>query len=669
MTNLLLTPRKPVERRNVADRAGRGRHGSLSMNAAATFLSVIATLLYLATMLLVLRMVRDAGDRRPWLLLLAALLILLALRILSISVAVEVRRGLGPWLGVAVSALLLASLYYFRLVTVAERESKALAQRRTVERDESESRYRALAELRPDVMFVSVGGKITYVNAAAMRFFGATDAWELLGRSPAELAAPESRSRVAAWNEQLTEIGEQMPVASEEWLRLDSSRVPVEAAAGLVPWQGGRGILVILRDVSERKKAEEEKTQLLASERSARKTAERASQMKEEFLANLSHELRTPLNTILGWSQILASGRLTGPELTKGLETIERNARAQAQLVEDLLDMSAIMSGKLRLEIQRLNPVSFVEAAIETIKLAAESKRIRLETQLDPHAGTVYGDANRLQQVVWNLLTNAVKFTPEEGTVKVALKREGPRVEIAVLDTGQGISEEFLSYVFDRFRQADATIRRKHHGLGLGLAIVKQLVELHGGSVSAESDGEGRGAAFVVKLPLAVAADQTRMVPSDLATPSNGLSSGRVDLSGIKVLVVDDEPDARSLVKWILDECRAEVLTAASASEAMPLFAASRPDILISDIGMPGVDGYEFLRRIRSLDSVRGGTVPAIALTAYARPEDLARSLKVGYAVHVPKPVVPDSLMTSVAALAGRIPEPSRDEGDDSRRR
>ena len=627
------------------------------MSEAATFLSAIATVLYIVTVALVLRMLRDAGDRRPWLLLLAALLVLLAVRILSISVAVEVRRGLGPWLAVLVSALLLASLYYFRLITVAERESKALAQRRTAERDESESRYRALAELCPDVMFVSVGGKITYVNAAAVRFFGANQAGELVGRSPSELAAPESRSRVAAWNGKLREIGEQMPIAGEEWLRLDNSRVPVEAAAAVVPWQGGHGILVILRDVSERKKAEEEKTQLLASERSARSTAERASQIKEEFLATLSHELRTPLNAILGWSQILVSGRLTGSELTKGLETIERNARAQAKLVEDLLDMSAIMSGKLRLDMQRLAPISFVEAAIETIKPAAVAKRIRLEQQLDAHGSSVHGDANRLQQVVWNLLTNAVNFTPEEGTVKVVLKRVGSHVEITVSDTGQGISEDFLSYVFDRFRQADASIRRKHHGLGLGLAIVKQLVELHGGSVSAQSCGEGRGATFIVKLPLALAPDQTRPVPSPdpRAMPSGTSASAQTDLSGIKILVVDDEPDARSLIKWILDECRAEVFTAASATEAIPLVEKSRPDILISDIGMPGVDGYELLRRIRSLDPVRGGTIPAIALTAYARPEDSARSLNVGYAVHVSKPIVPDSLTASVAALARRI--------------
>jgi PAS domain S-box-containing protein len=624
---------------------------------SATILFAIASTLYFATMIFVVLMLREGGDGRPWLLLLAALFSLFAFRIVGFFVARETRQELGPWVTLLVSAWLLASLFYFRAITVAERESKLLAQRRTAERDESESRYRALAELCPDVMYVNVGGRICYVNAAALRFFGAGDARELLGRSPADLAAPESKARVAARGQHLAQIGQTMPVEPEEWQRLDGSRVPVEAAAAVVPWQGTTGILVMLRDVSERRKSEEERTQLLASERSARSVAERASRMKDEFLATLSHELRTPLTAIVGWSQILVRGRTSAAETTHGLEAIDRNARALTKLVEDLLDMSSIISGKLRLDMHMLTPLSFVEAAIETIKPTAEAKRIRLDRNLDPRTGPLRGDANRLQQVVWNLLTNAVKFTPEGGTVRVTLERGDSHVQISVADTGQGISTEFLPYVFDRFRQADATIRRRHSGLGIGLAIVKQLVELHGGEVWVESTGEGRGTTFVVSLPLAATPDRKNMAPrpdQQGAGPA-AAQDGGIDLSGLKVLVVDDEPDACRLIKWMLDECHAEVVTASSAAEALPLVETAAPDILISDIGMPDVDGYEFLRRIRALAPARGGRVPAIALTAFARPEDRAKSLAVGYTVHISKPIAPEALTATVATLAGRM--------------
>jgi PAS domain S-box-containing protein len=627
------------------------------VNQSETILFAIATILYLATMIFVVLMVREGGDRRPWLMLLAALFSLFAYRVVAFDLTRETRQQLGPWVAVLVSAWLFASLFYFRAITVAERESKLLAERRTAERDESESRYRALAELCPDVMYVNIRGRICYVNAAAVRFFGAKDPGELLGRAPVDLAAPESKSRVAARGNQLREIGQTMPIAPEEWLRLDGSHVPVEASAAVVPWQGTTGILVMLRDVSERRKVEEERAQLLASERFARSTAERASRMKDEFLATLSHELRTPLTAIVGWSQILVRGRASSDETAQGLEAVDRNARALTKLVEDLLDMSSIMSGKLRLDMHVLAPLEFVEAAIETIKPTAEAKRIHLDCQLDPHTGPLRGDANRLQQVVWNLLTNAVKFTPEGGTVKVALDQADSHVRISVADTGQGISAEFLPYVFDRFRQADASIRRRHSGLGIGLAIVKQLVELHGGDVEAQSAGEGQGTKFVVTLPLAFAHGRKGplLVPEDPAALHIAGNGNSIDLSGLKVLVVDDEPDACRLIKWVLGKCHAEVVTASSAAEALPLVESAAPDILISDIGMPDVDGYEFLRRIRALESARGGKVPAIALTAFARPEDQAKSLAVGYSVHISKPIAPEDLTATVASLAGRI--------------
>jgi CheY-like chemotaxis protein len=378
--------------------------------------------------------------------------------------------------------------------------------------------------------------------------------------------------------------------------------------------------------------------------------------MKDEFLATLSHELRTPLTAILGWSQVLLSGWTSDAEMMQGLETIERNARAQTKLVEDLLDMSSIISGKLRLDMQRLTPLSFIEAAIETIQPAAEAKGVRLMRMLDANTGPIRGDANRLQQVVWNLLSNAIKFTPAGGTVELILERVDSHIEIAVTDTGQGISAEFLPYVFDRFRQADSTITRRYKGLGLGLAIVKQLVELHGGAVRVQSTGEGQGTTFVVTLPLAVSHERTDgLLPRDSASVSHSpLDSQTMDLSGLKILVVDDEPDACRLIKRVLDRCHAEVFTASSAEEAIPLVESGRPDILISDIGMPNMDGYDLLRRIRALDPARGGKVPAIALTAFARPEDRMRSLSVGYSVHVSKPIEPEKLTATVASLAGR---------------
>lgn len=626
------------------------------MTESATILFAVATMLYVATMFFVIRMASEVRDRRPWIVLLAALFALFAFRVLGFFITTEVRQEWSPWLQALVAALLLTSLFYFRRISMAERESKALANRRTAERDEIESRYRALAELCPDVMYVEVGGTICYVNAAAVRFFGAKSMNELLGRAAAELAAPESRARVAHRGEQLNEIGQSVPAAHEEWLRLDGSRVPVEATAAIVPWRGDRGILVILRDVSERKRAEEEKSQLLASERSARSAAERASRMKDEFLATLSHELRTPLTAILGWAQVLTSGKAGEAELAQGLETIERNARVQTKLVEDLLDMSSIISGKLRLDTQRLAPISFVEAAIETIQPAADAKEIQLVRRLDPNAGLLRGDANRLQQVIWNLLTNAVKFTPTGGTVAVTLKRVGSQVEIIVSDDGPGIAADFLPYVFDRFRQADSSIRRKHSGLGLGLAIVKQLVELHGGTVRVRSEGQGKGTEFTVGLPVAVPHEKIGAPVSRdiLSGRDNRANSSAVDLTGLKILVVDDEPDACRLIQWVLGECHAEVVTASSAAEALPLVETARPDILISDIGMPEVDGYELLRRIRALGPARGGKVPAIALTAFARPEDRARSLRVGFSIHVSKPIQPDRLTATVAGLAGR---------------
>jgi signal transduction histidine kinase/ActR/RegA family two-component response regulator len=403
-------------------------------------------------------------------------------------------------------------------------------------------------------------------------------------------------------------------------------------------------------------KSAEERESLLDSERHARAAAERASRLKDEFLATLSHELRTPLSAILGWAHLMRAKELAPEDLRRGLETIERNARMQTQLIEDLLDMSRITSGKVRLDVQPVQPASFVEAALETVRPAAEAKGIRLEPAIDPVAGPVYGDPGRLQQVIWNLLNNAIKFTPRAGKVQVVLERVESHVAIVVADTGVGIAPEFVERVFDRFSQADASATRRFGGLGLGLAIVKHLVELHGGTVRARSLGTDQGSTFEVRLPLAAvhrsAETEPRRHPSAARTTLAEFQP--TDLSGLKVLVVDDQLDARDLVARVLSECHAEVFTAAGAEEALSLVERERPDVLVSDIGMPDVDGFELLRRVRALGEARGGRVPAVALTAFARSEDRTRALHEGFRVHLSKPVEPSELIACVASVAGR---------------
>jgi CheY-like chemotaxis protein len=329
----------------------------------------------------------------------------------------------------------------------------------------------------------------------------------------------------------------------------------------------------------------------------------------------------------------------------------------QTQLIEDLLDMSRIISGKLRLDIQSVEPVPVIEAAIEALRPAALAKEIRLERLLDPAAGPISGDPARLQQVVWNLLSNAIKFTPKGGKVQILLERVNSHIELSVADTGAGIRPEFLPHVFERCRQADASTTRSHGGLGLGLSIVRQLVELHGGTVRAHSRGEGKGATFSVHLPVALVrrmhdANPVRQHPTAPRTIT--LDTGYADLSGLKILAVDDEADARALIKWVLGECKAQVLTASTAVEALDLIEKERPDVLVSDIGLPGTDGYELLKRVRSVGETRGGRLPAIALTAFARSEDRTRALRAGFLVHVSKPVEPSELVATVATVAGR---------------
>jgi CheY-like chemotaxis protein len=358
------------------------------------------------------------------------------------------------------------------------------------------------------------------------------------------------------------------------------------------------------------------------------------------------------LNAILGWSQLLSADS-DRQDLTEGLEAIERNARAQTQLIEDLLDMSRIISGKVRLDVQATDLATVVAAAVDSVSPAAEAKGIRLRKILDPHAGAVSGDPTRLQQVVWNLLTNAIKFTPRQGSVDIVLQRAGSHLEMIVRDTGVGIQPELLPVIFERFRQGDASTTRMHGGLGLGLSIVKNLVELHGGTIHAESGGEGHGATFIVSLPLApVRSGDPEQHPT--AATTSTFDFGQFDLAGVKVLVVDDEADARALIQRVLTQCGAEVSTAASANQGLEQLRSFRPNVLVSDIGMPITDGYQFMRDVRQLSEEEGGRVPAIALTAFARSEDRMRAMIAGYQVHVAKPIEPKELAVTIASLKGR---------------
>ncbi len=413
------------------------------------------------------------------------------------------------------------------------------------------------------------------------------------------------------------------------------------------------------RDARALAESEAKFRQMADSERAARTEAERTSRMKDEFLATLSHELRTPLNAILGWTQVLRGEPSNSEDVEAGLATIERNACAQNGIIEDLLDMSKIISGKVRLDVQQLDLASVVEAAVETVRPAATAKGIRLQSVLDPQARHVTGDPNRLQQVFWNLLTNAIKFTPKGGRVQVALKRIHSHLEVDVIDSGEGIATEFLPHVFDRFRQQDASTTRKHGGLGLGLAIVKQLVELHGGSVHVDSAGASQGTTFRVMLPLLAVQsaddfpDEARQHPQAAAAAPT-IAIDTLDLAGIKVLVVDDEIDARALIKRLLEDRGATVRTAASVVHAVEALRAELPDVLVSDIGMPEQDGYALIRQVRALPPEQGGRLLALALTAYARSEDRMKAILAGFQNHLAKPVEAVELLVLVANLAGR---------------
>jgi PAS domain S-box-containing protein len=440
-------------------------------------------------------------------------------------------------------------------------------------------------------------------------------------------------------------------------IAIDDSGAPIKDAN-----EKTIGAVLVFRDITDRKQAELERIRLLEREHTARTQAEAASRAKDEFLATVSHELRTPLTAILGWARLLTLGDLQGETGRRAIETIERNAKSQAQLIEDLLDMSRIISGKLGLKFEPVSLVHIIESALESVRPTVQAKSIEMTAKLDSAAGVVIGDATRLQQVVWNLLSNAVKFTPAGGRVEVKLEHDDAHAQIIISDNGKGISPEFLPHLFERFQQADSKDTRQQGGLGLGLAIVQQLVEMHDGTVKAESPGEGQGATFIVRLPAAAIRQETAVLREELETERRLAIDKLSRLDGVKVLVVDDEASSRDVIAAVLGECGATVTAVSSAAEGLLELERMLPDVLISDIGMPDENGYELIRKVRMLRAEQGGNIPAIALTAYAKAEDRMRALAAGFQTHVPKPVEPAELALVVARLVerGRIQEMTR---------
>lgn len=534
------------------------------------------------------------------------------------------------------------------------------------ELEEARAHLAAIVESSEDaVVSKTLDGVVTSWNVAAERLFGLT-AEEMIGQ-PITRIIPQDLQHEEV--EILSKLRRGERIERFETTRLHKEGHRLEISLTVSPVRDSTGVIVgaakIAHDITARRRAERtllereaqlakllsERESILESERVARSEAERLSHMKDEFLATLSHELRTPLNAIQGWVALLRRRAVTSQDLERGLETIERNVRNQAQIVNDLLDMSRVISGKVHIEVQPMNLHDVVNNAIETLRPSAVAKNIRIQAMLDSRIGLVRGDPNRLQQVLWNLLSNAVKFTPGGGRIQVVLERVNSHVEICVEDSGIGIRADILPYVFDRFRQGDPGTTRQYGGLGLGLSIVKSLVELHGGSVRVKSPGENQGSSFIVALPIShVNSGETDQLIS--ARPIDSLEpAGLPQLDNVSVLIVDDEPDGRELVARILEERGARPTCVSSAAAALNALAATRFDILLSDIGMPKLDGLDLIRRVRLLDACRSGPIPAIAITAYARPEDRQRSLLAGFHMHLSKPIEAAELIASIAGL------------------
>jgi PAS domain S-box-containing protein len=521
-----------------------------------------------------------------------------------------------------------------------------------------------LGSIGDAVIATDVLGQVTFMNPVAEHLTG----WRLesaRGRVCTEIfriVNAQTRRPVESPVTRVLKDGVTVGLANHTVLiAADGHERPIDDSGAPIRDRDGRviGAVLVFRDVSERRRVEterqhaaSERDRLLEAERAARADAERASRVKDEFVAMVSHELRTPLNAILGWTELMQRNRHDPVMLGRGLEVVARNTRMQAQLISDLLDVSRITTGKLRLELQQVRLAETINEAIETVQQSADAKGIQIVREIHDEDAVIAGDPGRLQQVVWNLLSNSIKFTPAGGRVTVSVRTEGGTATIVVSDTGIGIRPEFLPHVFERFLQADTSVTRRIGGLGLGLAIVKHVVEMHGGSVRVDSAGEGRGATFTIVLPSSDVAATADRDAAAAAAARVDYADG-VSLDGVRVLVVEDEPDTREFLRRLLDSYGASVILAESASDALARFEGDRPDILVSDIGLPEMDGHDLMRRIRRLDKTGRDSVPAIALTAYARSEDRTRALRAGYQAHMAKPVEPAELVATIASLTG----------------
>ncbi len=519
----------------------------------------------------------------------------------------------------------------------------------------SELRYRRLFEAARDGILIldAVTLKITDVNPFMTELLGYSHA-EFLGKELWEIGLFSDKEASQEAFKELQRTGylryEDLPLQATNGKLRD-----VEFVSNVYEEDIHPVIQCNIRDITDRKRAEKERTLLLAAAQSARAEADSANGVKDEFLATLSHELRTPLTSILGWSHLLTGGKLDQQQTARAIETISRNARAQGRLIDELLDISRIMTGKLCLDLRVVKLAPLIQAVIDDVRLAADARSINLEAAFDSDVGPILGDPDRLQQIVWNLLTNAIKFTPNGGDVHVRLERNHSHALITVNDSGQGIAPELLPHVFERFRQADSSNTRSNGGLGLGLSIVRQLVELHRGTVTAESFGENAGTTFRVMLPLPSLPEVPNAAEkTERKNERNSPTTAQHSLNGLHVLVVDDEQDTRELVAAVLTTCGAEVVSVSSASEALDQMERQRFDLLISDIGMPEMNGYDLIDRIRQLGEEHGGRTPAVALTAYAGIDDRKRALAAGYGMHIPKPFVAAELISAAIFLTER---------------
>jgi len=519
----------------------------------------------------------------------------------------------------------------------------------------SELRYRRLFEAARDGILIldAVTLKITDVNPFMTELLGYSHA-EFLGKELWEIGLFSDKEASQEAFKELQRTGylryEDLPLQATNGKLRD-----VEFVSNVYEEDIHQVIQCNIRDITDRKRAEKERTLLLAAAQSARAEADLANGVKDEFLATLSHELRTPLTSILGWSHLLTGGKLDKQQTARAIETIALNARAQGRLIDELLDISRIMTGKLCLDLRAVKLAPLIQAVVDDVRPAANARRINLETAFNSDIGPILGDPDRLQQIVWNLLTNAIKFTPKGGDVHVRLERNDSQALITVNNNGQGIASELLPHVFERFRQADSSNTRSSGGLGLGLSIVRQLVELHRGTVTAESSGENAGTTFRVMFPLPSLPEVPHAAEKiDPKNERNSPTTAQHSLNGLRVLVVDDERDTRELVAALLTTCGAEVVSVSSATEALDQMERQRFDLLISDIGMPEMNGYDLIARIRQFGEEHGGRTPAVALTAYAGIDDRKRALAAGYGMHIPKPFVAAELISAAVFLTER---------------